>query len=219
MDVDIEERSLVCPKCRQPIEGDEPYVCCAGATLQWRCADCGKVSEGFAFPYGMCPLCSGKLEMLDAREIEDAGALDAIRTAFEIELGGRAFYGRAALQAEEPVLRDLFGRLAEMEEEHLDTLSSRYHAEVPEASEGFQVDRAAIYAGLENRPEDPANLIRIAIGFEERAVRFFGERGEQAPEGSVERQLYKELAAEEREHVALLKTEYDRWKMGKPGLL
>ena len=194
-------------------------MCCAGATLQWRCADCGKVSEGFAFPYGMCPLCSGKLEMLDAREIEDAGALDAIRTAFEIELGGRAFYGRAALQAEEPVLRDLFGRLAEMEEEHLDTLSRRYHAEVPEASEGFQVDRAAIYAGLENRPEDPANLIRIAIAFEERAVRFFGERGEQAPEGSVERQLYKELAAEEREHVALLKTEYDRWKMGKPGLL
>src|SRR5512144_2970991 len=66
MDVDIEERSLVCPKCRQPIEGDDPYVCCAGATLQWRCADCGKVSEGFASPYGMCPLCSGKLEMLDA---------------------------------------------------------------------------------------------------------------------------------------------------------
>ena len=194
-------------------------MCCAGATLQWRCADCGKVSEGFAFPYGMCPLCSGKLEMLDAREIEDADALDAIRTAFEIELGGRAFYGRAALQAKEPVLRDLFGRLAEMEGEHLDTLSRRYHAEVPEASEGFQVDRAAIYAGLENRPEDPANLIRIAIAFEERAVRFFGERGEQAPEGSVERQLYKELAAEEREHVALLTTEYDRWKVGKPGLL
>jgi hypothetical protein len=98
-------------------------------------------------------------------------------------------------------------------------LSRRYHAEVPEASEGFRVDRAAIYAGLENRPEDPANLIRMAIAFEERAVRFFSERGEQEPEGSVERQLYKELAAEEREHVALLTTEYDRWKVGKPGLL
>ena len=32
-------------------------------------------------------------------------------------------------------------------------------------------------------------------------------------------ELYKELAAEEREHVALLTTEYDRWKIGKPGLL
>jgi rubrerythrin len=218
MDVDI-ERSLVCPKCRQPIEGEEQYVCCAGATLQWRCVDCGKVSEGFAFPYGMCPLCSGKLEMLDPREIVDADALDAIRMAFEIELGGRAFYSRAAVQAKEPILRDLFGKLAEMEGGHLDTLSRRYHAELPQASEGFQVDRAAIYAGLENRPEDPANLIRIAIAFEERAVRFFGERGEQAPEGSMERQLYKELAAEERDHVALLTTEYERWKVGKPGLL
>jgi glutamate synthase (NADPH) small chain len=216
MDGDIDR--MVCPKCRQPIEGEEHYVCCAGATLQWRCADCGKVSEGFAFPYGMCPLCSGKLEMLDVREIEDADALDAIRMAFEIELGGRAFYSRA-LQAKEPMLRDLFGKLAEMEGEHLDTLSRRYHAEVPEASEGFRVDRAAIYAGLENRPEDPANLIRIAIAFEERAVRFFSERGEQAPESSVERQLYKELAAEEREHAALLTTEYERWKVGKPGLL
>ena len=37
--------------------------------------------------------------------------------------------------------------------------------------------------------------------------------------GSVEEQLYRELAAEEREHVALLTTELDRWKLGKPGLL
>ena len=39
------------------------------------------------------------------------------------------------------------------------------------------------------------------------------------PEGSPERQLYKELAAEEREHVALLTTELERWKAGKPGLM
>jgi glutamate synthase (NADPH) small chain len=35
----------------------------------------------------------------------------------------------------------------------------------------------------------------------------------------VERQLYKELTAEEREHVDLLTTEFERWKQGKPGLL
>jgi glutamate synthase (NADPH) small chain len=218
MDVDI-ERSLVCPKCRQPIEGNEQYICCAAATLEWRCTDCGKVSEGFAFPYGMCPLCSGKLELLDERLIEDESALDAIRMAFEIELGGQAFYSRAAQQSPEPALRHLFGKFAEMERQHLETLARRYHAQVPAPSPEFQLDRAAIYAGLENRPEDPANLIRIAISFEERAVQFFSRRGEHAPEGSVERQLYKELAAEEREHVALLSTEYERWQVGKPGLL
>jgi hypothetical protein len=35
----------------------------------------------------------------------------------------------------------------------------------------------------------------------------------------VERELYRELAAEEREHVELLTTEYRQWEAGKRGLL
>jgi len=31
--------------------------------------------------------------------------------------------------------------------------------------------------------------------------------------------LYKELAAEEREHVEMLGTEYRRWQAGKAGML
>ena len=78
--------------------------------------------------------------------------------------------------------------------------------------------RAAIFAGVERNPEDPANLFRIAIAFEQRAAKFFAERGAHAPEGSAERQLYKELAAEEREHVEILTTEYGRWQRGRAGL-
>jgi glutamate synthase (NADPH/NADH) small chain len=141
-----------------------------------------------------------------------------VRIAFEIELGGMAFYGRAAQEAQDADLRTLFGKFADMEKEHMATLSRRYHAEVP-APGDFKVDRAAIYAGIPNRPEDPANLFRIAIAFEERAVKFFSERGAAVAEGSPEKQLYKELAAEEREHVDLLTTELERWKAGKPGLL
>ncbi len=214
-----EEKGMVCPKCRKPIEGDEEYICCAAANLEWRCADCGKVSEGFAFPYGMCPACGGKLGVLDPRKIEEAAALEAIRVAFEIELGGQAFYRRAARETPEPVLRELFGKFAAMEEEHMATLSRRYHAEVPQPSDGFRIERAAVYAGIPNRPEDPANLFRIAIAFEQRAVDFFRERGEKAQEGSAEKQLYRELAAEEREHVDLLTTELERYRLGKPGLL
>jgi rubrerythrin len=177
------------------------------------------VSEGFAFPYGMCPHCKGKLEILDRGPIEDTKGLDAIRAAFEIELGGHAFYRRAASDSKDPALRELFGRFAEMEQEHMKTLSKRYHADLPQPAEDFQIDRAAIFAGVERKPEDPANLFRIAIAFEERAVTFFSEQGARSPESSVERDLYKELAAEEREHVALLTTEYERWKSGKAGLL
>jgi rubrerythrin len=187
--------------------------------LRWRCAACHKVSEGFAFPYGMCPHCKGQLELLDRGAIEDDQAMEAVRKAFEIELGGHAFYERASRDAKDPVLRELFGRFAGMEKEHMDTLSKRYHADLPTAAEDFQLDRAAIFAGVDRRPEDPANLFRIAIAFEQRAVDFFTREGERAPAGSVESELYKELAAEEREHVALLSTEYRRWEAGKAGIL
>jgi hypothetical protein len=106
-----------------------------------------------------------------------------------------------------------------MEAEHMSTLSRRYHADVPGPSDEFKIERAAIYAGIANRPEDPANLFRIAIAFEERAVKFFSEAGAAAAEGSLERQLYKELAAEEQEHVAVLTTELERYKQGKPGMM
>ncbi|MFY9326822.1 MAG: ferritin family protein [Georgfuchsia sp.] len=208
-----------CPKCHRPIEGEEEYICCANLELSWKCRSCGKVSEGFAFPYGMCPYCKGKLEIMERGVIEDSKSLDAIRTAFEIELGGHAFYLRASSEAKDPVLRELFGRFAAMEQEHIETLSRRYHADLPAPADDFQLDRTAIFAGVERKPEDPANLFRIAIAFEERSVKFYSEQGANSPEGSVEQDLYKELAAEEREHVALLTTEYERWKAGKAGLL
>jgi homotetrameric NADPH-dependent glutamate synthase len=210
--------SKTCPKCHQPIEGDEEYICCATASLSWKCKDCGKVSEGFAFPYGQCPACGGKLEVLDPRKIEEAKALEAIRIAFEIELGGMAFYGRARDESTDPALKELFGKFYAMEQEHNATLQRRYHANPPTSTE-FKLDRAAIYAGIPNKPEDPANLFKIAIAFEERAVKFFTEQGTKCAAGSVEQQLYKELAAEEREHVDLLTTEFNRWKQGKPGMM
>jgi rubrerythrin len=210
---------IACPKCHRPVEGDESYICCANLELAWKCGSCGKVSEGFAFPYGMCPHCNGKLEILDREAIDDKKGLAAIRAAFEIELGGHAFYQRAASESKDPALRDLFGRFAEMEHEHMVTLSKRYHADLPDPAADFQIDHAAIFAGVDRKPEDPANLFRIAIAFEERAVQFFTEQSAHAPAGSVERDLYQELAAEEREHVALITTEYARWKTGKAGLL
>ncbi len=101
----------------------------------------------------------------------------------------------------------------------MSTLSRRYHADVPGPSDEFKIERAAIYAGIDSRPEDPANLFRIAIAFEQRAVKFFTEVGAACKDGSLERQLYKELAAEEQEHVDLLTTELERYKQGKPGLM
>lgn len=211
---------LACPKCQRPLEdeSDGVYICCAGAPLQWRCTQCAKVSEGFAFPYGQCPHCAGKLALVDQARATEAVALEGIRLAFEIELGGRAFYQRAAADSQDPELRALFGRFAVMEGEHMETLSRRYHVDVPDPSPAFRVEQAAVFGAVPHRPEDPANLFRIAIAFENRAAAFFSSRAEQHPPGSAEHELYRELAAEEREHADLLSTEYERWRAGKPGL-
>ena len=213
---------MLCPQCQQPLadDADGPYICCAGAPMQWHCLQCGKVSEGFALPYGCCPHCSGELELRgddDAVADNDASRA-AIRMAFEIELGGRAFYQRAAADSRDPQLRALFGRFAMMEGEHMETLSRRYHVDIPDPVQEFRLELAAIFAQVENRPQDPANLFRIAIALEQRAAGFFASQAEQAGEGSAELQLYRELAAEEREHAALLETEYTRWRERKPGL-
>jgi len=213
---------MQCPKCHQPLadEDDEPYICCAGAPIEWQCQQCGKISEGFAFPYGRCVQCGGRLAL---REHETAGAdtgsMAAVRMAFEVELGGRAFYQRAAASSGDEEMRALFARLAVMEGEHMETLSRRYHVDVPEPSPAFRIELAAIFAAVTSRPQDPANLFLIAMALEQKAAGFFAERAGRAPEGSVERRLFQELAAEEREHAALLATEYKRWRAGKPGLL
>ncbi len=209
----------LCPKCRQPVEGGEAYICCANAKLEWRCEQCGKVSEGFAFPYGMCPYCGGTLKALERAGVSDEAGIEAIRTAFEIEVGGLEFYTKASKQSTDPALKDLFGRLAAMEHEHMATLSRRYHLPIPEANEGFRADLAVVRADIEGRIDDPATLFKAAIEFEQRAVSFFSERVQTVPAGSVEQQLYQELAAEEREHVALLETEFALWTKGRQGLL
>ena len=101
----------------------------------------------------------------------------------------------------------------------MDLLARRYHTQPPAPSALSGVERAAIFSGIESRPDDPENLFQIAIACEQRAAAFFGEKSEQVPAGSPEHQLYRELAAEEREHADLLSTELERWQGGKAGLL
>src|SRR5450631_3619936 len=123
---------MLCPKCHQPTDDAEgDYICCAGETILWRCCGCRKLSEGFALPFGSCPYCGERLEMTTPSKLEDPGALAGIRTAFEIELGGQAFYRRAATETRDPDLQSLFARFAAMEAEHLETLARRYHTSAP----------------------------------------------------------------------------------------
>jgi acyl-coenzyme A synthetase/AMP-(fatty) acid ligase/rubrerythrin len=210
---------MQCPQCQATMDdADEgPLVCCAGAARQWHCRQCGGIQEAFAFPYRRCPACGGELVLRDGSKGPGSGSLIAIRTAFEIELGGRAFYQRAAVETKDPRLEALFRRFAAMEGEHMERLSRRYHVvDIPPTLPEFRVELAALFAGVEHRPTDPDNLFKIAIALEQRAAGFFASRSTLAPPGSAERQLYQELAEEEREHAETLSAQYQRWREAGP---
>ena len=90
-----------CPKCQQALEdGAESYICCANATLQWRCVKCAKVSEGFALPYGLCSHCGGKLEGV-AIYNRFIGAEEAARNfeAYSAKLKARKFMPQITVEA------------------------------------------------------------------------------------------------------------------------
>jgi benzoate-CoA ligase len=209
----VSEHATLCPKCHRPLEeGVEPYVCCAGASVHWRCRSCAKVREGFAFPYGACPLCGGTLERFEPDAIRDTVAMNAVRKAFEIELGGQAFYHRAVVSTSDPTLRELFARFAAMEREHMDTLLERYHVDLTPVFDAHALEQAVVFAGIDRRVGDAEDLFRTAIDMEERAAAFFATTAESTAAGSASQTLYRELAAEEREHAALLRDEQVRWR-------
>jgi len=214
---------MLCPHCGRPVADDDAAdgLCCAGASGLWHCTRCNHTEEAFAIAYGLCPQCNGELTRVDTPRpgAASATAVEGVRMAFEIEIGGRAFYQRAAADSTDPTLRALFSRFAVMEGEHMETLSRRYHIDAPAPSRELRVEAAALFAGVERRPQDPANLFRIAIGLEQRAMRFFTERAALAGESSPTRRLYNELAAEEWEHAELLASEYERWQAGQTGRL
>jgi acyl-coenzyme A synthetase/AMP-(fatty) acid ligase len=207
-----------CPACHA--EHDESAdVCCARATITWHCTSCAKFSEGFAFPYGACPLCGGALVLFQPDPVRDPPAMRAVRKAFEIELGGQAFYHQAAARTDDPALRRLFGRFAAMEREHMRTLARRYHVDMTPLFDRHAVERGATFAGIDGSIDDAEQLFRVAIGLEERAAAFLEASSAAVAPGSSAQRLYRELAAEEREHVQQLRAEHARWRSGHAGAL
>jgi len=209
-----------CPQCDRPLEfaAEGLYICCAGASRRWRCLDCHAEPEGFAFAYGACPSCGGHLVAADSASTPDGVALAGVRLAFEIELGGRAFYQRAAADADDPQMRELFSRFAVMEGEHMESLARRYHVSVVPSSPPLRLELAAVFGGVDHRPRDPDNLFRIAIAMEQRAARLFTEHADREDTNALDGELFRELAAEEVEHAQMLNAEYERWRAGQPAL-
>lgn len=201
-----------CPKCHQPL--DEDYVCCAGIEFQWRCSLCQKRTRGFAIPFGKC-LCGGDLIRLD--EIEQKEVLPqervlALQEAFQIEVNAHLFYRHLADAVEDPQVSDFFETMSDMEKEHAQELNEKYHLHLKE--ESFQnIDHPLPKKYFESLRSfaDTGNLRHLydcAIDLEKGTLNFFLSKSDSL--SGKEKELYLELAAEEREHIAMLESERDR---------
>ncbi|HSA60491.1 MAG TPA: ferritin family protein [bacterium] len=199
-----------CPKCHQPV--DEDYICCAGIEFQWRCNRCRKRTRGFAIPFGKC-LCGGDLTRIEGKESAVEERLLALQQAFQIEVEAVHFYHHLAEAVDDPQVSDFFENMSRMEKEHAQELNEKYHLHVDE--EGFLDAKGPIprpfFDDLRFFSEtgDLRSLYNCAITLEMRTLNFFLEKSKTLPEGA-ERLLYEELAAEEREHIAILESERDR---------
>jgi rubrerythrin len=204
-----------CPKCRSVVAED--IVCCADLVYTWKCLRCHKVSTGFAVPYGRCFLCGGELRVVSGHQFDEPMRVGPIRDAVQFELNSYHFYRLALTRAADGVLRAVLEQLYQHEVDHLHTLQERYHTHLSDEALTLRPDADALLADalfrgidLDDPRGGPLGLYDKAIAMEKRTRDHFRMLAEKTPEGP-ERDVCRELAAEEDEHVALLETEREQF--------
>jgi len=199
-----------CPKCRQVVADD--IVCCAELQNTWKCRSCGKLSTGFVVPYGRCFMCGGEIGVVQGYAADDPGKARAIEEAVQYEVNMYHFYRIAKERTANELLRTVLEELYLKEQDHLDELDGKYHVHLDESIRQPSAETDALlgswlFEGIHF--DDQTHVLAVydkAIEMERRTRDHFLDRAGSLPEGT-EKEIFRELAAEEEEHVALLETE------------
>lgn len=201
----------VCPKCHVELEDDA--ICCAELKHAWKCRSCGKFSTGFAVPYGRCYLCGGEVQVVKPYDALDKEAARLVEEAVTFELEMYQFYRLAREHAGDETQRAVFEQLYLKEMDHISELEQKYHVHLP--AEALDAPPEAepmlaewIFEGIDF--DTPAwtvkPLYEKALLMERRTRDHFARRAMELPAGS-QKEICRELAAEEEEHVSILETE------------
>jgi glutamate synthase (NADPH) small chain len=204
-----------CPKCHQIIENDS--VCCADIKYTWKCKSCGKLSTGFVIPYGRCFLCGGENEVCKGYSGAQPDLVAIVQEAVQYEIDMYHFYRLALERSTDKVLRAVFEELYHKEEDHLAELEEKYHLhldpdlrELPEQKQQIIADW--IFKGIDfNNAE--GHIVQVydkAIAMERRTRDRFLAHAGALPPGS-QKEIYRELAADEEDHVSTLETEREQF--------
>ncbi|MBM3789121.1 MAG: hypothetical protein FJW35_02100 [Acidobacteria bacterium] len=204
-----------CPKCREVMEDD--VVCCAEVRYAWKCKSCGKLSTGFVVPYGRCFLCGGENEVIGGYGGAHPEQVEIVREALQYELDMYQFYRLALRRTVDPEVREVLEDLYHKEQDHLDELETKYHVHLDADVRDLPRDREQlvsqwIFAGITvtGEKEQALALYDKAIAMEKRTRDYFRGRAQSSAAGP-QREIYRELAAEEEDHVAILETEREHF--------
>ena len=210
-----------CPKCHQIIEND--IVCCAELKYTWKCSSCGKLSTGFVIPYGRCYLCGGKTEVVDKQETQNPIEASIVQEAVRYELDMFHFYRLAMNRTSSNELREILQDMCDKEDDHIDALEEKYHVHLDPALRQPAHDKDQIYAGwifegidLQDAGDHVLQVYDKAIEMERRTYKHFKQLANALPAGA-EQETYRELAAEEEDHVAILETEREQFAAANNG--
>jgi glutamate synthase (NADPH) small chain len=204
-----------CPKCHQVIDNDS--ICCADVKYTWKCKNCGKLSTGFVVPYGRCYLCGGENEVSKGYSGAQADLVAIVNEAVQYEVDMYHFYRLAMERTSDSVLRAVLEELYHKEEDHLAELEEKYHLHLdpdlrnlPE--QNLKIASEWIFQGIDFKNAE-AHILQVydkAISMERRTRDRFLTHAAALPAGP-QKEIYRELAAEEVEHVSTLETEREQF--------
>lgn len=204
-----------CPKCHQVIENDS--VCCADVKYTWKCKSCGKLSTGFVIPYGRCYLCGGKNELLEGYSGVKPDLVAIVNEAVQYEVDMYHFYRMALSRTNDKVLSAVLEELYHKEEDHINELEGKYHLHLDPDLRKLPAEREKIasewiFQGIDfdNAEGHILQVYDRAISMERRTRDRFLELAKALPPGA-QKELYRELAAEEVDHVSILETEREQF--------
>jgi glutamate synthase (NADPH) small chain len=204
-----------CPKCHQVIESDG--VCCADIKYTWKCKSCGKLSTGFVIPYGRCYLCGGENEVSKGYSGEQPELVEIVQEAVQYEIDMYHFYRLAMERTSDKVLHAVLEELYQKEQDHLAELDEKYHLHLdPDlrilSEQKQRVVTDWIFQGVDfqNAEDHVLQVYDKAISMERRTRDRFLAHANALPPGP-QKEIYRELAAEEEEHVSTLETEREQF--------
>ena len=164
----------------------------------YRCRICGEVYIGEEKPKS-CPFCGAhqnyfvlakEWKLLESESLSEISK-ENLRKALELEIDNTNFYKAVSERSKDVYVSSMFKGLSKVEREHASAICKHLKIEKPDSK-----------AGLDKAVDSDRANIEEANRREKRAVKFYTEARNQAPEEEI-KEFFKALMEIESDHIIL----------------